>query len=74
MISIFKHFVTHNSFEPPTKFLFFVTYTHIEWWYHAVYFPRVGISINIHPNRFKQMWEQKVLCRRSPIRVGQRLG
>lgn len=28
------------------------------WWYWAYYFPKFGVGLNIHPNRFRQAWRE----------------
>lgn len=33
------------------------TTARIEWWYYSIYTPWFGVSINIHPNYFKQVFK-----------------
>lgn len=45
------------------------SYFHIEWWYLALYCPLFGVSVNIHPNRIRQVFGLD----KGEWKIGQRL-
>lgn len=31
---------------------------HPDWWYTVIYLGPISVGINIHPNRFRQIWSE----------------